>query len=126
MKIRVLLFPLVTLIIVFQCTEPVESILLKNDTQYDIEITFNNITIAATERISIKPGGTGTIALKGVWSTDSADKIGTLLKEYVVVRLFRGKNGMLVLSGDQAISKLSGNLRRENNGWIVRMSDIFK
>jgi hypothetical protein len=113
------------IILISGCSEPVESVLLQNDTQSVVEITFNNVTIAATEQISISPGEAGRIALKGIWSTDSVEKIGKMLREYVVIRFLRGKNGTLELRGDQALMKLAGNLSREDDSWVVNMSDIF-
>ncbi len=126
MRIRQFISSCIFIAFLSQCSEPVESIVLENDTQFTVEITFNNITIASTEELSIQPGKTGNISLKGIRSTDSIEKIDNLLKEYVVIRFFRIQSMKSELRGDQAIKRLSGNLRRENGSWVVRMSDIFK
>jgi hypothetical protein len=114
-----------SLVFLIRCSEPVESILLLNDTDHEIELTYHNVTIASTESLVFKPGDRATIGLKGVWSASSAERLREYIAEYLVVRVLKTKPKGPVFSGEAALRMLEGGLKKEGDAWVIRFSSIF-
>jgi hypothetical protein len=117
---------LIVLMLCLRCSEPVEHITLVNDTAYTVELTYHNVTIASTENLSLAPGENAIISLKGIWSTSSFEKIGQSMRDNLVIRKLKHDRLRLALKGDEALKKITENVRKENDAWTIRLSNIFE